>query len=349
MRASSSSDSSFSSPWPDPNSPVLAKINFGVPVSDLLLWLDIRDTFLGHGGKKFKQDIRAALARAHDCKHPDAVWLTSVFDGKDVSTMEEAREVLLLYQDDARALCFSWFLSRDWSDPLILRRAAELGNALACSWMPIVCAANGNWQEIFRWAQLAAAQHERDGFYWTAYCLRGGISCEKNLSLANENTLLAAELGHAPAAAAYGELVDERSPTHWLWLSRAASRGCPSSFLKSFSEQVKIVLSGSGNATIMFVIGRALKGNIDMEKKEIFGSDRHFDSRIGPANQAVEFYNDQVQAARLAVDTWTLFATRLHIIKDMRVFIGKMIWEARFEANYNVSARALRAQKRSRK
>ena len=64
---------SFSSPWPDPNSPVLSKIDFGVPLVELFKWLDVRDTLLGEN--KRKQDITAALALARDCKHPDAVWL----------------------------------------------------------------------------------------------------------------------------------------------------------------------------------------------------------------------------------------------------------------------------------
>ena len=126
------------------------------------------------------------------------------------------------------------------------------------------------------------------------------------------------------------------------------------SFLIFFSEQVEQFFSGSGNATIVFLIGRALKGNIDMEKKEIFGSHRPtFDSRIGPSNQAVSFYESQIKSARLAVDTWTLVATRLHLIKDMRIYIGKMMWEARFEANYLIlienspAPRSSHAQKRS--
>ncbi len=350
MRASSSFCSSFSSPWPDPNSPVLAKINFGVPVSDLLLWLDIRDTFLGHNGKKFKQDIRAALARARDCKHPDAVWLTSMFEGKEVSTKEEARKVFLLNQDDARALCFAWALSANRGQDLsLLQHAAEMGYAFAVSKLSTFCARDETMQECFRLIQVAAAQHERNGYFSIGLCLLGGIGCEKNLSLAKENLLIAAELGVAPAAAYYGKVFDELPHTRWLWLGRAALHGSPDSFLDSFSEEVETFLTGSGNATVMFLIGRGLKGNVNVEKKEIFGSHRHFDSLIGPANQAFSFYDSQIKSARLAVDTWTLVATRLHIIKDMRVFIGKMIWEARFEANYKISARALRAQKRSRK
>ena len=59
--------------------------------------------------------------------------------------------------------------------------------------------------------------------------------------------------------------------------------GYSSSFLDSFSEQVKKFFSGSGNATIVFLIGRALKGNIGMDKKEIFGASYNFDSWIGPS------------------------------------------------------------------
>ena len=123
---------SFSSPWPDPNSPVLSKIDFGVPLVELFKWLDVRDTLLGENSKK--QDIASALARARDCKHPDAEWLTSIFEGKDVSTKEDAREVFLLNQHDARALCFAWFLAVDHGEDLmLLRRASEMGNAFAYS------------------------------------------------------------------------------------------------------------------------------------------------------------------------------------------------------------------------
>ena len=73
-----------------------------------------------------------------------------------------------------------------------------------------------------------------------------------------------------------------------------------------------------------------------MENKLFFGTRYDFDSLIGPANQAVSFYSSQIKSARLAVDTWTLVSTRLHLIKDMRIYIGKMIWEGRFEVNYKI-------------
>ncbi len=325
--------SSFSSPWPDPNSPVLSKIDFGVPRAELFKWLDVRDTLLGQNLKK--QDITAALSLARDCKHPDAVWLISIFEGRDVSTEKDAREVFLRCENDDRALCFSWYLAEDrWNHLPLLRRVAEMGNAFACStlcWQIQV----ENKEEAFRSAQLAAAQHKRDGFRWLGYCFLERVGCEEDLNLAKDNNLIAAELGHVGAAVEYGRLLYVFDPARWLWLERAALRGRPHSFLDSFSEQVKQLFSGSGNATIVFLIGRALKGNIDMEKTEIFGTGYNFDSLIA-ANQAVSFHDSQIKSARLAVGTWTLLSTRLCMIKDMRIFIGKLIWEARFEANYKI-------------
>ncbi len=325
--------SSFSSPWPDPNSPVLSKIDFVVPLVELLKWLDVRDTLCGQNFRKL--DITAALALARDCKHPDAEWLNSVFEGKDVSTKEVA--LLLGQNDDARALCFSWYLSDDrWNDLSLLRRASEMGSSFACSTFGQVWGENNDEEEAFRLAQFAAAKHERDGFARLGRCLRDAIGREKDLNFAKANYLIAAELGHVGAAVEYGCLLDHFDPFRWLWLGRAALRGSPVLFLESFARQVNQFFSGSGLATAVFLIGRALKGNINAEKKTIFGTSYNFDSSIGPANQAVTFYDSQIKFARLAVGTWALIATRIHVMKDIRILIGKMIWEARFEANYKI-------------
>ena len=107
MRASSCSPS-FSAPWPDQKSPVLLKIDFGVPLVELFKWIDVRDTLLGENNKE--QDMTAALALARDCKHPDAVWLSSIFEGKDVLKKEDAREVLLL-RANTLLMRVAWWLT----------------------------------------------------------------------------------------------------------------------------------------------------------------------------------------------------------------------------------------------
>ncbi len=84
---------------------------------------------------------------------------------------------------------------------------------------------------------------------------------------------------------------------------------------------------------IIIIIGRALKGNIDTEKKRIFSKS---DPRIGSANQAASFYSLQIKSARLAVDMWVHIAIRFGIVKDIRRLISKVIWDARIEANYKL-------------
>ncbi len=195
-------------------------------------------------------------------------------------------------------------------------------------------------RKLFVWLNSRLHSTSAMVFYFLGHWFLRGIGCEKDLNLARGNYLNAGELGHVGAAVDYGRLLDESDSARWLWRGRAALRGRPGLFLYSFSKQVDLFFSGYENASIVFMIGRALNGNIDMEKKKIFGPPHallvDFDSLIEPANQALSFFSFQTKLARLAVDTWTLIATRLHVIKDMRIFIGKMIWEGRFEANYKI-------------
>ena len=335
----------FCSPWPDPNSPVLEKVDFGVPLVELLKWLDVRDTLLGENFKR--QDITAALALARDCTHPDAVWLTSIFDGKEVSTKEEARNVLFSFQNDALALCFAWHLSNAGErrlDLSLLHRSVEMGCAFACSSL-FTQIGYETRKKHFHLVQSAVKQHERDGFNYLGWCLSYGVGCKSDMELAKRNFLISAELGCVEAALNLGSTASADDPDCWMWRTRAALIGSPFLFLDFFSTSVEQFVAGSGNNTVMFLIGRALKGSINYEKKEIFGEqssfqlfgdDIGFDDWVGPAKQAVSFYDSQVKSARLAVDTWTLIGIRNGVVKDIRKLIGKMIWEGRFEAKYKI-------------
>jgi hypothetical protein len=260
------------------------------------------------------------------CEHPDARWLSEACTGKDVNTAEDAKRVFsALGQNDARALCFSW-LCDDEEDFTPLRRSAELGFAFAQAWM----AQETEGEEKFKFAQLAAAQGERDGFYELGLCFRDGEGCEEDLDKAKENFLLASKLGFVYAMTELGALLDESDPQRWRWWGRAGALGCSWDFLSSFAKQV----SGSGSAVVMFAIGQALQGHVNEQARTIFNNNINFDPLIGPAKQAIAFYEAQIKATKDAMCAWTLVGIKLKVVKDVRKLIAKLIWDSREEALY---------------
>ena len=72
-----------------------------------------------------------------------------------------------------------------------------------------------------------------------------------------------------------------------------------------------------------------------MEKRTIFGEGREFGARVGQANSAISFYVQRV-ACRRAVDAWSICAALVGVVKDIRVLIGKIVWETRDLALFKV-------------
>jgi hypothetical protein len=95
-------------------------------IQQLLAWYKIRDALLGENSAS--QDVKKVLELACVCDHPNAVWLTKLFAGRDVASRAEAREVFLVCENDPRALCFAGLLVGDFDE---IRRAAHLGDACA--------------------------------------------------------------------------------------------------------------------------------------------------------------------------------------------------------------------------
>jgi hypothetical protein len=134
-----------------------------------------------------------------------------------------------------------------------------------------------------------------------------------------------------------GELLDESDPQRWYWWGRAAVLRRPDRFLAYFSDVVESFNSGSGNGYAVFQIGKALNGRVSKEKRTMFGKkSANFDTRIGPANSAISFYESQISACRLAVDAWSHVGIRCGVAKDIRILIGKLVWETRDLALFRV-------------
>jgi hypothetical protein len=194
---------------------------------------------------------------------------------------------------------------------------------------------------VFSVGKKSAAQGERDGFCCLGCCYRNGEGCEQDAERAKENHLVAAELGLVYSTVCFGELFDENDPQRFVWLGKAAARGQFVSFLVEMFDQIGDFRSGTGYANVVFAIGRALKGHINNEKRTIFGEASRFDAYIRPANQALHFYEFQLQSYRKAVDSWTIVGLRNKVVKDIRKMIGKMIWDAREEAEHKLNCNTI--------
>ncbi len=282
------------------------------------------------GQNEVKQDVASALDLSSSCAHPDAIWLCEVSNGRNVSSWEDARSLFLNCQPDARALCFASLVHSGHCDDVLLRRSADLGFAFAQAWMTWRTKAD----ERFNYAQRSAAAGERDGFYSLAYCFQLGEGCGINLDEAKENLVVAAQFGMVHGMDCYGMCLNVSDAQHWVWLGRAAAHGCSYYFVSNFLSHFEKFYAGS-YADVVFAIGYALKGRLEAEKGEVFGRRFYNDRLPDLANKAINFYNAEVVACRRAIDTWTLVGIQFGVVKDIRIMIGKRVWESRVLALYS--------------
>ncbi len=292
-------------------------------VEDRIAWYVVRDMF--NGANSVKRNIPEALKLATTCKHPEAVWLTSIFAMHDnIHTQKDARQVFLSHKNDDKAAYFACLF--DVNTPInqpLLKRLVN-GYQYYSASLPFVT--------DIHWAENAASQGERDGFYWLGYCYDQGYGCEKSKTLAMINYLNAAFLGHRRAMAYYATHLAFDDPQRIVWLVKAGNV-FGRDLVTEMDQQME-----NFNAywhlrriKVVFALGRGLKGRI--EESFIIGV---FCSpkTIKNATQAIRFFEFQLQEYRKAVDTWTIIGLRYNVVKDIRKMIGEMIWKARDDATF---------------
>jgi hypothetical protein len=125
--------------------------------------------------------------------------------------------------------------------------------------------------------------------------------------------LSAAELGKVVGMYYCGKLLDKTDPQKFIWMGRAAPYLGAFTFLKETKEEMRNFIGGTGKANVVFVIGRALKGHVDLEKRLLFGRTYEYDSHICSAKQALHFFSFQLQSYRRAVDWWTLVGIQMEL------------------------------------
>jgi hypothetical protein len=130
----------------------------------------------------------------------------------------------------------------------------------------------------------SAGQGERDGFFQLGRCYRYGSGCVKDAEKGKKVFLVAAELGHVVGMVSLGKLLEKDDSQRFYWFGRAATANGDSFgsvyFMNEIRGQIRKFSSGTGHASVIFAIGRALKVHIDNEKGTIFGNVSIFDSLI---------------------------------------------------------------------
>ncbi len=289
-------------------------------VDPLFDWYIVRDTLFG--SNKYVQNVKKAFELAAVCDYEQARWLLRLFADRNV----EAHQVFLsLGNDDAQALCFAAFVKKPINMEM-LERAARLGNPLAQA----TIAKKGDVQSKWSWAEKAARQGEREGFFELGTCYMYGYGCTKDETKAKELYLRAAKLGLVDAMSDYAWLLKTSDPERYVWLAKVCARGGNLLFFTDLIDQMRNFNAGAGQASVVFAMGRILRKQIKADKQTMLGKleGTHL---FEPAMDAVQFHEDICQAARRAVDTWSMIGARVRIVKDVRLMIAKLIWNAREE------------------
>jgi hypothetical protein len=304
-------------------------------IQQVLAWYKVRDTLFGEN--YVVQDMKKALELACVCEHPDALWLTKLFAGRDVPSREEAKQVFLGDENDPRARCFGGVLDAGPSESANVRslgkqrvfEAAEMGNAFAQAWSVEHLLPDRSENCVG-----SACQLERDGFRWCGFYFRMHGEW-RDLEIAVECYFIAAQLGHVRAYVEFAKLLEDSDPNQILWLGKAAQKGLNSFFLVMKKQMTKFVCGG-GDRGMVFAIGRTLKRNVDLEKRTIFGfwKNSDYDKYMELGSIALKFYNTQMLWYRRAVDCWTFVGLRNSVVKDIRLLIAKIIWDSRIEGLY---------------
>ncbi len=292
---------------------------------ELVCWLSIRDSMFGHNFKKREEVFPELLRRAERCKHEDSQWFFETC--KQCKTWAEAKQVFQL-GSDAKSSFFAAMLFGN-----SIRPFAESGLAFA---QALVAHEAFEDEERFEWAHKSALQGEREGLFSLGRCYEIGCGCPKDVDEAHRCYLKAAALGCAKSCKFLALGFSRSDPMHWHWLIKAAEFGDTQSYLETFHFAVGAFRMGkeSSSGAVVFEIGHGLKRHINVEQRTLFNNSESFSVYSKPALDAIGFYDNQVRACRLAIDTWILIGIRLNVVKDVRRLIAKLIWVSRQEAKY---------------
>jgi TPR repeat protein len=285
--------------------------------AELIKWWDAIDMLSSSGG------VEKGLNAARECKHPDAQWLASLFPpGVEVSQRGMA-EVLLEQGEDPRALYLARELIGGATTEDGLARAAKMDYAPAQAAMAL----KTEDEASFAWAQKSASAGDRRGLFRLGQCWYNGRGCAKDTAKAMLLYREAAERGNVGAMfsyaqAAFGELDWER----FYWLGRVAQRGlCGVVYCRAIRGLLQSFELGE-NGRILHTVALTVRASFDVQQRSAFGTILR-EAEHADLLRIVALHDAMLERARRAIACWEVVARRCGLVKDIRVLIGKTLWE----------------------
>ncbi len=286
--------------------------------ADLIRWRDLLDSLTS---TQVLCDVNRGLQLARQSQHPDAQWLCSLFPGVEDRTNEELLRVMKTQGVDRRAL----YVRSRRSETTLLRRAAELGYAPAQARWSSYCSG----AERLEWAQKAAAQGDRAGVSALATCFWFSVGCEEDKTKARALWREAAELGEVSAQFVHGaEGCTQNDWQRYRWWGMAAARGenvAGQEMVGATSEQLQWWEEGACDGRVVFELGAAFRGHVDVMAGTCFGFSVDSNDDLKAVQRCIELLNEWVALSKSAIETWIGIARRLHVVKDIRLMIAWLL------------------------
>jgi hypothetical protein len=294
----------------------------GVERVDWIRWWDALDVFAARGDGFC---VEKALRFARESRHPDALWLASLFPAHEAVTGALMYDRMLEQGEDPRALYFVCLLDDDTAAQGLLLRVAEMGYAPAQSRASDT--AHIDKQQRFLYASRSDAQKDRLGIYLLGDCYLTGRGCEVDRGKARELIREAAELNSPPAMFAWGKI--EFEGLDWQrfhWQVRAVDLGVSGDALWRDVAQLLPSFESCERGRILHTVAPALTRCRNSANLRIFGC-RVESTAFQKVDRMLALHGEMLGRARRAIACWSSAGIRCGVVKDVRVLIAKLAWE----------------------
>jgi hypothetical protein len=298
-----------------------------VDLADQIKWWDTLDTFMGSFGHV---DVERGLQLARESRHPDAVWLASLFPAGVPVTRELMRDVLLGRGNDPRAMHLAFELAngRMAGGPLV--DAALMGYAPAefVARVRFDCVFLEGRESTESFLEKAAARGYRRSITQWGHCVyRGWWERPADVGKAFELWQESAALECPFALFACGELMfGPRDWERWYWWGRAASRGYKRFAFCCAIVELLPLFENCELGRVLHTVGALVKSNLNVAQRECYGV-RVSEEKLAGLLRLLELYEAIRGRAKQAIAAWSMAGRRCGVVRDMRVMIAKMAWQ----------------------